>query len=87
MYLKGMYFWNQGNDEGVRASIRCFEQAIERDENYALAHAAMGQAYMFLGSIAEAPEHRREYFAEGQKKVARYLRLIQENYEQNRISE
>jgi TolB-like protein/Tfp pilus assembly protein PilF len=52
LYLKGRYCWNKRTEEGLKASVRYFERAAERDSDYALAHAGLADAYAVLG-IAE----------------------------------
>jgi len=61
-YLKGRYYWNQRSPSAVRKSIESFQDAIERDPNFALAYAGLADAYNFgsvLGALApkeSAPE-------------------------------
>jgi DNA-binding winged helix-turn-helix (wHTH) protein/tetratricopeptide (TPR) repeat protein len=55
-YLKGRYFWNKRTDVAVRKSIDYFQQAIQRDPNYALAYAGMAEAYIVRGDVS--PEER-----------------------------
>ncbi len=45
LYLKGRYYWNKRNAESLKKSIEYFNQAIEKDPNYALAYAGLGDAY------------------------------------------
>jgi serine/threonine-protein kinase len=44
LYLKGRYFWNKRTNEGLKKSAECFEKAIERDSNCALAYAGLADA-------------------------------------------
>ena len=48
LYQRGRFHWNKRTDESLRKSIEYFEQAIEKDPNYALAHAAMAESYVLL---------------------------------------
>jgi len=48
LYLKGRFFWNKRSAPDLRRSIEYFNQAIEKDPNYALAHAAIAQAWVLL---------------------------------------
>lgn len=48
-YLKGRYLWNKRANEEVRKAIGFFQQAIEEDPGYALAHAGLADAYLILG--------------------------------------
>lgn len=47
-YLKGRYFWNKRTVEGYNKGIEYFQQAIDRDANYALAYAGLADCYMRL---------------------------------------
>jgi DNA-binding winged helix-turn-helix (wHTH) protein/TolB-like protein/Flp pilus assembly protein TadD len=50
LYLKGRYFLNKSTEEDFRKSIDYFQQALEKDPNYALAHAGLADSYAQLGS-------------------------------------
>ena len=45
LYLKGRYLWGKRTDESIQNSIDYFQQAIQRDPNYALAYAGLADAY------------------------------------------
>ncbi|HEX8844485.1 MAG TPA: tetratricopeptide repeat protein [Pyrinomonadaceae bacterium] len=47
-YLKGRYFWNKRTEEGFQKGIEYFQQAIDLDSNYALAHAGLADSYTLL---------------------------------------
>jgi serine/threonine protein kinase/tetratricopeptide (TPR) repeat protein len=47
LYLQGRYFWNQRTPSGIKKSIELFQQAIEKDPNFALAFAGLADAYNF----------------------------------------
>ena len=48
-YLKGRYYWNKRNEEGLKKAIEYFKQAIDADPNYALAYTGMADSYVLLG--------------------------------------
>ena len=48
-YLKGRYYWNKRNEEGLKKAIEYFKQAIDADPNYALAYTGMADSYSLLG--------------------------------------
>ncbi len=54
LYLKGRYFWNKRTEEGLERGIRYFQEAIEADANYALAHVGLADSYNFLGAFGIA---------------------------------
>ena len=58
LYLKGRYFWGKRTDESIQKSIDYFQQAIQRDPNYALAYAGLADAYDVRQDLApgEAPK-------------------------------
>jgi serine/threonine protein kinase/tetratricopeptide (TPR) repeat protein len=45
LYLRGRYFWNKRTPESVKQGLAYFQQAIERDPNYALAYAGVADSY------------------------------------------
>ena len=47
-YLRGRYFWNQFTPEGYRKAISYFQQAIERDSDFAEAYSGLADSYNFL---------------------------------------
>jgi Tfp pilus assembly protein PilF len=44
-YLKGRYHWNKRTDEGFKKAIVFFQNAIEKDPNYALAYTGLADCY------------------------------------------
>jgi TolB-like protein/DNA-binding winged helix-turn-helix (wHTH) protein/Tfp pilus assembly protein PilF len=48
-FLKGRYFWNKRTADGMRKAIDHFNQAIEKDPNYAPAYAGLTDAYALAG--------------------------------------
>jgi serine/threonine-protein kinase len=51
LYLLGRFHWAKLTEEGVKKSIDCFNQALAKDPNYALAYFGLFDAYMVLGQI------------------------------------
>jgi adenylate cyclase len=49
LYLKGRFYWNKRNREGVTKSAEYFNQAIERDPKYALAYVGLADSYFTMG--------------------------------------
>ena len=50
LYLKGRYFLNKSTEQDFNKSIDYFQQALEKDPNYALPHAGLADSYAQLGS-------------------------------------
>jgi eukaryotic-like serine/threonine-protein kinase len=47
-YLRGRYFWNKRTADGIRKAVEQFQQAIERDPNYALGYVGLADCYVLL---------------------------------------
>ena len=56
LYLKGRYSWNKLTRAGLEQSIVYFNQATQKDPNYALAHAGLANAYLVLGANYLSPQ-------------------------------
>jgi TolB-like protein/Tfp pilus assembly protein PilF len=48
LYLKGRYYWNKRTPDGLNEAAVYFQQATEKDPNYALAHAGLGDSYNLM---------------------------------------
>jgi TolB-like protein/DNA-binding winged helix-turn-helix (wHTH) protein/Flp pilus assembly protein TadD len=44
-YLMGLHFWGQRSKDGLEKAINYFQQAVEKDSNFALAYALMADCY------------------------------------------
>jgi TolB-like protein/Tfp pilus assembly protein PilF len=71
LYLKGRYFWFKFNPEGWMKSRACFEQAVQRDPNFALAYS--GLADVFAVSAVVTPAN--EVFPKAREAALRALKL------------
>ena len=47
-YLRGRYFWNKRTADGIKKAIEQFQQAIDRDPNYALGYVGLADCYLVL---------------------------------------
>ena len=66
LYLRGRYYWSRRTKEDLERAISYFEEAIQKDPNYALAHAGMADCYTLMGRhlylpVKEAFEKARNY--------------------------
>lgn len=59
-YLKGRYFWNKRTAMSYVKAIQYFNDAIERDPQYAQPYTGLADAYALLGSFPNAELPRRE---------------------------
>jgi TolB-like protein/Flp pilus assembly protein TadD len=53
LYLRGRYFWNKRTGADLKKSIDYFNQAIDKDPNYALAYAGLADTYVLFSAYAE----------------------------------
>ncbi|MBA2525418.1 MAG: protein kinase [Pyrinomonadaceae bacterium] len=49
-YLKGRFYWNKRSEDGFQKALQNFQQAIERDPNFALAYSGLADTYNLLGA-------------------------------------
>src|SRR2546425_2216794 len=66
LYLRGRYYWSRRTKEDLEKAIAYFGEAIQKDPNYALAHAGMADCYTLMGRhlylpAKEAFEKARDY--------------------------
>lgn len=47
-YVRGRFFWNRRTADDLKEAIKHFNEAVEKDPNYALAHAGLADAYSLL---------------------------------------
>jgi tetratricopeptide (TPR) repeat protein len=73
LYLKGRYYWNKRTVEGIHGAIRFFQQAIEKDPNYALAYAGLADCYMVQGSWGYVTP--KDAYSKGKMAASRALEL------------
>ena len=55
LYLQGRHHWFSRYRGGLNRALRYFEQAVEKDPAYALAHAGAAQVYVLLGIYGFMP--------------------------------
>ena len=48
LYLKGRFHWNKRTGESFKQAVGFFEQAIEKDPNYALAYSGLAESYVLF---------------------------------------
>ncbi len=49
LYTLGIYFWNKRTEEGLTRAIEYFNQALEKDPNFALAYTSLSDTHMLMG--------------------------------------
>lgn len=50
LYLKGKFYWNKRTGEALRQAAEFYNQAIEKDPNYALAYSGLAETYVLFSS-------------------------------------
>jgi tetratricopeptide (TPR) repeat protein len=55
LYLKGRFHWNKRTGEGLKKAIGYFENAIGKDDSYALAWAGLADCYSLLSLYSVMP--------------------------------
>ena len=54
-YLRGRYHWNKRSGDELKKAIEQFQEAIDRDPNYALAYTGLADCYMLLEQYTGIP--------------------------------
>lgn len=73
LYQEGRYLWTKRTEEGLRQSIRLFQQAIARDPQYAAAYVGMAESYMKFPTFGKEPA--QEIFSNAKAACTEALRL------------
>jgi serine/threonine-protein kinase len=55
LYLKGRFYWNKRTPQDLKRAIPFFEQAIEKDPNYALAYTGLADTYALIAAYTNTP--------------------------------
>jgi TolB-like protein/DNA-binding winged helix-turn-helix (wHTH) protein/Tfp pilus assembly protein PilF len=72
-YLKGRYYLNKRTEEGFRRAIEYFDEATQKDPNYALGHSGLADSYILLGEYSLVPP--KEAFTKAREAAAKALQL------------
>jgi TolB-like protein/Flp pilus assembly protein TadD len=48
LYLKGRFYWNKRTTESLKQAVEYFNQAIEKDPNYAPAYSGLAECYVLF---------------------------------------
>ena len=55
LYLKGRFSWNRRTAESLKQSVEYYNQAIQKDPNYALAYSGLADSYVLFPNYSVAP--------------------------------
>jgi serine/threonine protein kinase len=72
-YLKGRHHWKRWTEEGFYKAIGYFQQAVEKDPNYALAYVGIAESYVLLGWNSFLPP--KDAFPQGKAAAMTALQL------------
>ena len=54
-YLRGRYLWNKRTADAINKATEQFQQAIERDPNYALGYVGLADCYILQELVVDVP--------------------------------
>lgn len=63
LYMKGQLIWNRRSQNWIDQSLASYQQALEKDPNFALAHIGVADSYIMLSG------HRRITMQEAEEKA------------------
>jgi eukaryotic-like serine/threonine-protein kinase len=73
LYLKGRFYWNKRTPPDLQKAIGFFQQAIDKDPNYALAYSGIADTYALLTAYTNLPA--RELMPKGKEAALKALAL------------
>ena len=73
LYTQGRHYLDEETPETIRKSQACFEQAIAKDPNYALAHAGLADSYSYLALYGLEPS--REVMPKAREEALRAIQI------------
>jgi serine/threonine-protein kinase len=73
LYLRGRFHWNKRNIKDFQLSIEYFEQAIEKDPNYALAYSGLADTYVLIPLYSNSRPN--EFMPQAKKSAQKALEL------------
>ena len=72
-YLRGRYYWNKRTAENLAKAMEQFQQAADKDPNYALAYVGLSDSYVLLENYVGTPA--RETYPKAKAFAERALQL------------
>jgi tetratricopeptide (TPR) repeat protein len=73
LYLQGMFFWKKRNEQGLKLAIKYFENALEKDPDYALAWAGIADTLSLMGEYTNIS--RRDLYQKQMEAVHKALEI------------
>jgi TolB-like protein/Flp pilus assembly protein TadD len=75
LYLLGRYYWNKRDKAGMDKAIDYFQQAIARDDRFALAYAGLADCYNMLPSYGYGDRPPRKSFDRAKTVASKALQI------------
>ena len=72
-YLRGRAIWNNFTEDAMRRALNYYQEAIRLDANYAAAHAAVADYYVWLGMYSLVPAD--EFYPSAKQAALRAIEL------------
>jgi serine/threonine protein kinase/TolB-like protein/Tfp pilus assembly protein PilF len=73
LYVKGRYYWNKRTAADLNMAISYFDQAIDKDPNYAQAYAGLADVYAVIYAYAEGDA--KDFFSKAAAAANKALEL------------
>jgi serine/threonine protein kinase/TolB-like protein/Tfp pilus assembly protein PilF len=73
LYVKGRYYWNKRSGADLNTAISLFNQAIDKDPNFAQAYVGLADVYVIMVAYAEGDP--KEFFSKGAAAANKALEL------------
>ena len=73
LYLKGRFFLERRTEAGMKKAVECFEEALQKDPNSALAYSGLADSYGLLGNFNFLPP--KEAYPRAQAAAMKALEL------------
>jgi TolB-like protein/Flp pilus assembly protein TadD len=74
-YITGLYFYNKRTKDGLEKAVDYFQQAIDKDANYALAYALLADSYYLIVYYRFAGHSSRELSVKAKAAATHALEL------------
>ena len=74
-YITGLYFWNRRTRDNLPKAIQYLEQAVQKDPNFAEAHAILADSYYLTTTDEFRGTDAEEVLARAESSVSRALEL------------
>lgn len=75
LYLRGRYFWNQRSEAGYQRAVGYFQQAVDKQPDYAEAYAGLADSYGLLAALVDAPVPRAAAISQAREAATKALEL------------